>query len=122
MANNFLQVGRTNQCSNCHPEKLFFSCDLVFKEHGIKCNCICHDPKVKDISAWINEGKKYQFFDFIDDKMLIKFRQESRIYPKFSKSTQINPLKQRVYKRLESLKLKDLGDKINQLVDELNQK
>ena len=28
----------------------------------------------KGISAWISEGKKYQFWDYIDSKMLIEFR------------------------------------------------
>ena len=39
---NFLQVGQIVECSNCHPEKGYLDCDLVFKEHGIKCKCICH--------------------------------------------------------------------------------
>ena len=89
----------------------------------------------------------------LDDKMLIKFRQDSRNYAKNVKSMQthkigkcgavmlaskngdicaecrkevkkeftgINPLKQRVYKRLEKMKLKDLADKINELAEKLS--
>ena len=36
---NFLQVGRTNQCGNCHPEK-FPDCKTI---EQWKCDCICHD-------------------------------------------------------------------------------
>ena len=34
--------------------------------------------------------------------------------------TGINPLKQRVYQRLEKMKLKDLADKINELAEKLS--
>ena len=94
----------------------------------------------KGISSWVNEGKKYQFFDFIDSKMLIEFRDRTHkvgshgavslvgkngdICGECRKEvkkefTGINPLKQRVYKRLEKMKLRDVGDKINELAEEL---
>ena len=63
MKNNFLQVGQTKECSNCHPEKGFLDCGLIFKEHGIKCNCICHD-KLPGVSQWREMGKKYGYWDF----------------------------------------------------------
>jgi len=38
---NFMQIGRTFQCSNCHPEKGYAD---YHKE--VVCECICHDePK-----------------------------------------------------------------------------
>src|SRR3990167_685121 len=80
--------------------------------------CGCHLPM--GISNWINHGKQYHYFDYIDDKMLIELRQESRNYAKNGKSMQINPLKQRVYKRLVKMKLKDAASKINELVEEIN--
>ena len=63
--NNFLQVAdHYPECSNCHPEKLYFNCDLLFKEHGIKCKCICHQPskekECKHLNAagyrWTNDN------------------------------------------------------------------
>lgn len=42
---NFLQVGDTIECSSCRPEKGFSDCNLVYKAHGMKCKCICHNPK-----------------------------------------------------------------------------
>lgn len=99
----------------------------------------------KGISAWINEGKKYQFFDFIDSKMLIEFRDRTHkigkhgavafvgqkedicaecrkpVIRKF-RNTGINPPKQRVYRRLEKMQLKDLADKCNELAEELSTK
>ena len=85
---NFLQVGRTVECSECHPERNFYSCKKIEQEHGIKCKCICHDKpqqKIKvtclsldcpertggecnfgyeDISSWRNRGEKYGFDKF----------------------------------------------------------
>src|SRR3990167_7175358 len=55
--------------------------------HGYK-----EDGLPMGISNWINHGKQYHYFDYIDDKMLIKFRQESRNYAKNDKSMHINPL------------------------------
>ena len=43
--NNYLRVGEAIECSNCQPAKDYISCDLIFKEHGIRCNCICHKPE-----------------------------------------------------------------------------
>ena len=40
---NFLQVGRTIECSNCHPEKMYAICQVIEKELGVKCKCVCHD-------------------------------------------------------------------------------
>src|SRR3990167_67540 len=95
----------------------------------------------KGISAWINEGKKYQFWDYVDSKMLIEFRDRTHKIGKHGavalvgkngdicgecrkevkkEFTDINPLKQRVYKRLEKMKLKDLADKVEEIINKLN--
>jgi hypothetical protein len=38
----------------------------------------------------------------------------------FTEIKSINPLRKRVYERLEKMKLKDLADKVNEAVKELN--
>jgi hypothetical protein len=43
---NYMQVGRIIECGNCCPEK-YADCKDIFKETGLKCNCICHD-KLKE--------------------------------------------------------------------------
>lgn len=39
---NFLQVGRTIECSNCHPDKGYYSCEKIEEEYKLECKCICH--------------------------------------------------------------------------------
>ena len=51
---NYMQVGETIECSNCHPEKGFVNCDKIFSEHGIKCKCICH-KEIKKGESWRNK-------------------------------------------------------------------
>ena len=114
MTNNFLQVGRTNQCSKCHPEKGFLNCDLVFKEHGIKCECICHDQAIKAIKAKLERNDNPTLTPGLIYALTIL-----EPFPQRQKNG-INPLKQTVYKRLEKMKLKDMADKINEIVDEIN--
>ena len=42
---NYMQVGRTVECSECFPSKGYYSCQKVEQEYGIKCKCICHQPE-----------------------------------------------------------------------------
>ena len=61
MESNYMQVGKAIECNNCHPEKGYMSCEFIFKEHGIKCKCICHTPpqENKDIEAKIREALRW---------------------------------------------------------------
>ena len=58
---NFMQVGRTVECSNCHPEKNYADCQTIYQgmEPLTKCECICHDlptpnltPESTDLEEW----------------------------------------------------------------------
>ena len=112
-AHGYKRIGyKGNCCEYCVSLSIPRTCMIK--------KCGCHLPM--GISNWINHGKQYQYFDYIDDKMLIEFRLESRNYPKFDKSMQINPLKQTVYKRLVKMKLKDMADKIEEIINKLNEK
>ena len=57
---NFLQVGRATECSKCHPEKEYLDCDLIFKQYGIKCKCICHEQPMQNPDESMQEDKPSQ--------------------------------------------------------------
>ena len=64
MNNNFLQVGKTIECGNCHPDK-FEDCKIIAEKYETKCLCICHD--VKQCEHWFrelmrNNNKEFYFF------------------------------------------------------------
>ena len=44
---NYMSVGRTIECSECFPNKNYYSCQKFEQEYGTKCKCICHDPAPK---------------------------------------------------------------------------
>ena len=54
---NFLQVGRTIECSECFPSKDYYSCQKVEQDYGIKCKCVCHDESPKTMQ---NDTKTIQ--------------------------------------------------------------
>mgnify|MGYP001578963678 FL=1 len=58
--NNFLQVSRPIECSKCHPEKEYLDCDLIFKQYGIKCKCICHEQPMQNPDESMQEDKPSQ--------------------------------------------------------------
>jgi len=64
---NFMQIGDTVECGNCHPEK-FEDCKNLEKMYDrFKCNCKCHDmpptiAQLKDEAEQLLEG----YFDSID--------------------------------------------------------
>jgi len=40
---NYVQIGKTQRCGGCEPDK-FPDCKELEKEiNGYKCDCICHD-------------------------------------------------------------------------------
>ena len=53
---NYMQVGRTIECSECFPSKDYYSCQKIEQEYGIKCKCICHDQEQKCEHIWFGNG------------------------------------------------------------------
>lgn len=45
---NYMQAGRTFECSNCKPEKGY-----VDYHKEVKCECICHDTTNRIREEWI---------------------------------------------------------------------
>src|SRR3990167_2784963 len=85
---NFLRTSdEWSECSNCQPAKGYFSCDLVFKEHGIKCKCRCHQ-ETQDPEALRQED--YNPPDKVKVNRPIKFRAWDKKEKKMITNTKIS--------------------------------
>ena len=131
MKNNFLQVGKTIECSNCTSRKDYFAdCrDMI-----IPCVCICHNnPEKEDwskdwqsyvrtyVTRYCPELEEWKIISIAGNLEQVVIHNKGKFKEPFSQRQEkgINPLRRTVYERLEKMKLKDLADKINELAKEL---
>jgi hypothetical protein len=58
--NNFMQVGKTVECGNCHPDKFEHCAKITERIATFKCECICHDSTpLKEVKqGWEVEFEK----------------------------------------------------------------
>ena len=73
---NYMQVGRTIECSECFPSKDYYSCQKVEQEHGIKCKCICHEPEQKLVT--IEPEKETKPEDSWEEEFNLKYCRKNR--------------------------------------------
>ena len=91
---NYMQMGKTFECSNCKPEKGYAD---YHKE--VKCECICHSPKEEYIIKYCNKciqmtnhiGRVCQKCLTVDNKEVYSSEEEVNTYLSHTKHEMYNP-------------------------------